>query len=303
MKIRPARLQIGDTVGLVSLSSPIQIEKLGDKLAMLEELGLKYKVGNTVQAYDGYLAGTDQERVADFHQMILDPEVKAIFCVCGGYGISRIIDKISYPLIEENPKIIWGFSDMTYLHTTINEFSNLVTFHGPMLSGPKGELDTLSKKMFQQLFTPIEIQYGENISPLRTIIPGTVRGQLTGGNLNRLVSTLGTKYAIDMKDKIVLLEDIGESIEQIDAMLNQLRLARKLEQAAGFVIGDFNMDSSSYSYEDVLNVIEGYLKPFNKPTVAGFKIGHCEPNITIPLGVDVILEADEKLLRLLPGVQ
>lgn len=303
MKIRPARLKHGDIVGLVNLSSPLNIESLGDKLALLEELGLKYKLGNTIQAYDGYLAGTDEERLKDFHQMIRDPEVKAIFLVKGGYGISRIIDKISYPSIEDNPKIIWGFSDVTALHTQVNEFSNVVTFHGPMLSSPKGELDTLSKKMFQQLFQPIEIQYSESISPLRTIVPGVVRGELTGGNLNRIVSTLGTKFEIDVRNKIMLLEDIGESIEQIDNLMNQLRLSRKLELAAGFVIGDFNTLHGGHSYEDVLNVIEGYLKPLNKPVVAGFKIGHCEPNIAVPLGIEAILDADEKVLRILPGVE
>lgn len=303
MKIRPQRLQIGDTVGLVALSGPIHIEKLGDKLAFLEELGLRYKLGNTVQAYEGYLAGTDEERLADLHQMIQDPEVKAIFCVKGGYGVSRIIDKISYPLLEDFPKIIWGFSDVTALHIPVNEYANIVTFHGPMLSSINGSLDELSKKMFQQLFMPIEIQYTEQISPLTTIVPGVVRGEITGGNLNRIVSTLGTKFEIDVRNKVVLLEEIGESIEQIDAMLNQLRIARKLEQAAGFVIGDFTMPDETYSSEDAQNLIASYLKPLNKPALAGFKIGHCEPNIAIPLGVDVILNADEKHLRILPGVE
>lgn len=142
----------------------------------MEQLGLHYKLGNTIQSYEGYLAGTDEERLKDFHDMVLDPEIKAIFLVKGGYGISRIIDKISYPLLEENPKIIWGFSDATALHTQVNEFANLVTFHGPMLSSPNGELDALSQKMFQQLFQPIEIQYTESISALSVIVPGTVRG-------------------------------------------------------------------------------------------------------------------------------
>lgn len=239
MKIRPARLQQGDTVGLVNLSSPLKTESLGDKLALLDELGLKYKLGNTVQDYEGYLAGTDEERIKDFHQMIVDPEVKAVFLVTGGYGVSRIIDKISYPLIEDNPKIIWGFSDVTALHTQVNEFANLVTFHGPMMSSPKGELDTLSKKMYQRLFQPIEIQYTESISPLTTVVPGVVRGELTGGNLNRIVSTLGTKFEIDVRDKILLLEDIGETIEQIDLMMNQLRLSRKLELAARLCYSGF----------------------------------------------------------------
>ena len=130
-----------------------------------------------------------------------------------------------------------------------------------------------------------------------------MRGELTGGNLNRIVSTLGTKFEIDVRNKVVLLEDIGESIEQIDNLMNQLRLSRKLELAAGFVIGDFNMPNDNYSYGDALNVIEGYVKPLNKPVVAGFKIGHCEPNIAIPLGVEAILDADEKTLLILPGVE
>ncbi|MCH7322772.1 LD-carboxypeptidase [Solibacillus sp. MA9] len=303
MKIRPARLQQGDTVGVVNLSSPLTQETLGEKLAFIEQLGLRYKLGNTIQSYEGYLAGTDEERAADFHAMVQDPEVKAIFLAKGGYGISRVIDKISYPLLEDNPKIIWGFSDITALHTQVNEFSNLVTFHGPMLSSPQGALDELSQRMFQQLFQPIEIQYTESIAPLMTVIPGVVRGELVGGNLNRLVGTLGTKFEINVRNKIVLFEDIGEKIEQIDHMMNQLRLARKLEQAAGFVIGDFNMSDDTYSYEDVIEMITGYLKPFNKPTVAGFKIGHCTPNVAIPLGVDAILNADEKTLSILPGVK
>lgn len=303
MKIRPARLQQGDTVGLVNLSSPLKQEALGDKLAFLDQLGLRYKLGNTIQSGEGYLAGTDKERIADFHAMVQDPEVKAIFLVKGGYGIARIVDKISYPLLEDNPKIIWGFSDVTALHTQVNEFANLVTFHGPMLSSPQGELDELSQKMFQQLFQPIEIEYSESIAPLTTLVGGAVRGELTGGNLNRIIGTLGTKFEIDVRNKIVVLEDIGESIEQLDHMMNQLRLARKLEQAAGFVIGDFNMPDDTYRYDDVVEMIAGYLTPLQKPAVAGFKIGHCAPNIAIPLGVDAILDADEKTLRILPGVQ
>lgn len=303
MKIRPDRLQIGDTVGLVALSGPISMEKLGEQIAFLEELGLRYKMGNTIQPYEGYLAGTDAARVADLHAMIQDPGVKAIFCVKGGYGIARILDKISYPLIEENPKIIWGFSDVTLLHTAVNEYANVVTFHGPMLRGPKGELDLLSKKMCQQLFMPIEIQYDEQISPLHTIVGGTVRGEISGGNLSRIVSTLGTKFELDMRGKIVLLEDTGESLAQIDGMLNHLRLARKLEQAAGFVIGDFNMSTSNETNEDVFKLFDQYLQPLNKPALAGFKMGHCEPNIGIPLGVEVILDANEKSLRILPGVE
>jgi len=303
MKIRPQRLTIGDTVGVVALAGPLAMDRLPEKLALLESLGLKVRIGETVGLTGKYLAGSDEERLNDLHKMIQDPEVKAIFCLKGGYGAARIVDRIDYQALTENPKIFWGFSDVTYLHTAFQEYSNLVTFHGPMLSsGGANELSELSIRMFQQLFTPFEIQYDDNLTPLQTVVGGSARGELTGGNLNRLVSTLGTKFEFDAKDKIVLLEDIGESLENIDNMVNQLRLARKLEEAAGFVIGNFS-NINDGSLEEVWTLFEEYLKPLGKPAVAGFMIGHCEPNIAIPLGVEAILEADLKILRILPGVE
>lgn len=304
MKIRPQRLTVGDTVGVVALSSPLTMDQLPVKLQLLEELGLSVKLGETVGTTGKYLAGTDDARLRDLHNMIQDPDVKAIFCLRGGYGAARIVDKIDYPLLTENPKIFWGFSDVTYFHTAFHEYSNIVTFHGPMLSSVGShQLSDLSKKMFQQLFTPFEIQYDENISSLQTIVPGIAHGELIGGNLNRLVSTLGTKFEFDSKNKILLVEDIGEPLENIDGMLNQLRLARKLDETAGFVIGSFTNLGEGENEADVWKLFEEYLKPLGKPVVAGFKIGHCEPNIAIALGVEAILNANEKVLRILPGVE
>ncbi|MCT6925787.1 MULTISPECIES: LD-carboxypeptidase [Bacillales] len=299
MKIRPAKLTQGDTVGVIALSSPLKMEQLPIKLELLERLGLRYKLGRTIAEFDGFLAGSDEERLADLHAMIADEEIQAIFCVRGGYGIGRLLDKIDYQLLQENPKIIWGFSDVTSLHVAVNQFADLVTFHGPMLSESSESLDELSAKMFQQLFTPMEIHYDEGISKLETIVGGVARGELIGGNLNRLVSTLATKFEADLQDKIVVLEDIHESPDRVDGMLNQLRLARKLEQVAGFVIGDFN----GVEEAELLKIVSHYLKPLNKPVVAGFKIGHCRPNIGLPLGVEAILDADAKVLRILPGVE
>lgn len=304
MKIRPNHLQAGDTVGLVALSSPLEMEKLQDKLDILTNLGLNYKLGQTVGLTGDYLAGTDEERLNDLHQMVKDPEIKAIFCLRGGYGAARIVDKIDFPLFEENPKIFWGFSDVTVFHLAISEYANLVTFHGPMLSSVVSDkLSDLSKKMFKQLFSPFEIVYDESISPLHTIVPGVVRGEIIGGNLHRIVGTLGTKFEVDLRGKILLLEEIGESLEKIDGMLNHLRLAGKLKQAEGFAIGSFTKVGEGVTNEDVWNLLEEYLVPYKKPVLAGFEIGHCEPNIGIPLGVEVILDANLKKLHFLPGVQ
>lgn len=292
-------LQKGDTVGLVALSSPAQPEKLGDAIAFLEELGLNYIIGDTIQAKHDYLAGSDEERLAEFHEMVRNPEVKAIFCVKGGYGSARIAEKIDYGLLEENPKIFWGFSDLTYLHCAINEYANLVTFHGPLLMSV-GRIDDLSKKMFLQLFSPMELQYTEDISPLTTIAPGVARGEIIGGNLRRLVNTLGTKFEVRTEGRILLIEELGETIPNIDAMLQQLKQARKVEQLAGVVIGSFTQIEADEAA--LLTLMKDYFADLGVPVVAGFKIGHDSTNIAIPLGVDAILDAQERVLKILPGV-
>ena len=306
MKRRPPRLHKGDTVGIIAPSSPPNIERLTKALDFLDELGLHYVLGNTVQLHNHYLAGTDQERAQDLQEMIEDPTIKAIFCASAGFVAARIADKIDYLLLEENPKIFWGFSDITFLHTAIGMFSDIVTFHGPTLSNIGRENVTeRTKHMFEQLFQPAEIHYDESISPLTTICGGAARGEITGGNLTLIANSLGTKFEIDTAGKILLIEDIGLEPAQIDGLLNQLRQARKFEQVKGIVIGEFT-EIHPREYEDspsLDELFESYFKDLNIPVVSGFKIGHCEPNVGIPLGVDVLLDAENKDLAILPGVE
>ena len=299
MKSTVPHLQKGDTVGIVALSSLVEPEKLGEALSFLDDLGLHYIIGDTIQAKHAYLAGSDEMRLTDLHEMVRNPEIKAIFCVKGGYGSARIAEKIDYALFEEHPKIFWGFSDLTYLHCAINEYANLVTFHGPLLMSV-GRIDELSKKMFLQLFSPIEIQYTEEISPLTTIASGVARGQIIGGNLRRLVSSIGTKFEVRTEGRILLIEEIAESIPRIDSMLQQLKQARKLEQLAGIVIGSFTQTGADEAA--LLMLMKEYFGELGIPVVAGFKIGHDTTNIAIPLGAEAILDAQEKVLKILPGV-
>lgn len=306
MNRRPQRLQKGDVVGIVSPSSPPDRDNLERSLAFLEQLGLQWKFAKHAKNIHGYMAGTDDERLADLEEMFQDPEVKAIICSSGGYGAGRITDRLDMTLVEENPKIFWGFSDITFLHTAIRQYTNLVTFHGSML-GPNVGTDTfeeLSAKMFQQLFEPMELHYTEAISPLTSLTSGIARGEIVGGNLSVLARTLGTKYEIDTKDKILLIEAIGEDPARIDGLLNQLRMARKLEQVAGVVIGDFARTETTRKWTLTLEeVFDDYFKEATYPVVKGFKIGHCEPHFAIPLGVEALLNADEKTLTILPGVE
>ncbi|SDM53796.1 S66 peptidase family protein [Sediminibacillus halophilus] len=303
----PNRLKAGDTVGLIAPASPPNPANLEKGIAFIESLGLNVKTGKHSNDVYGYLAGTDADRLADLHAMFRDPHIAGIICICGGYGTGRIADKIDYQLIAANPKVFWGYSDITFLHTTFQQRSGLVTFHGPMVSSDIGEAGfaSLSRKMFNQLFEPTKILYSEKISPLEAIAEGEAQGELTGGNLSLLCSTLGTPYEIDTEGKLLLIEDVDEEPYRIDGMLNQLRMAGKLEQAAGIVVGDFKnavpkKRKSSLTLEQVLN---GYLADLDAPVVKGFKIGHCQPHVAVPLGAEAHLSASKKTLVIEPGVR
>ncbi|MCM3610350.1 LD-carboxypeptidase [Planococcus sp. MERTA32b] len=307
MRTLPKRLKQGDTVGVIAPSSPPNLENLERALPFLEELGLKVKMGKSVEAKQGYLAGTDEERLADLHAMFEDPEIAGIICAGGGYGAARIADRIDYAMIKENPKVFWGYSDITFLHTAIGQYAELVTFHGPMLAPDVGkdEFHERSGRMFGQLFAPFELHYDEGISTLTPVSRGVAQGELAGGNLGLLRSSLGTKFEIDTKGKILLIEDIEKQPHEIDGMLNQLRMARKFEELAGVVIGDFkNCEPENPEKSlSLAQVFDHYFKDLGIPVVKGFKIGHCEPHFSVPLGVMARLDATDMTLTILPGVE
>ncbi|WP_176555858.1 S66 peptidase family protein [Virgibacillus ndiopensis] len=305
--ILPDRLQKGDTIGVIAPASPSNIDNLKRGIPFFEQMGLQVKLGKHIDEIYGYLAGTDAQRLADVHEMIADPSVKGIIFARGGYGTGRIASDIDYNLIKQNPKIIWGYSDITYIHTTIRQATGLVTFHGPMVDSDigKGDFDELSAKLFQQLFSPMKLNYSEEISPLQVIKSGEASGELVGGNLSLLVSTLGTPHEINTKGKLVLIEDIGEEPYRVDAMLNQLKLAGKLQDAAGIIIGDFTKSEPKKEKPSLTleQVFQEYLANLTCPVMSGFKIGHCVPHFAVPLGVPATLSTYKKILSIDAGVK
>ncbi|AQQ54258.1 S66 peptidase family protein [Planococcus lenghuensis] len=307
MRKQPERLKKGDTVGVISPSSPVDRESLQRALPFLRDMGLNVKLGQAAERDLGYLAGTDAERLADFHAMFEDPDVQGIICAGGGFGAARIVDRIDYQLVREQPKVFWGFSDITVLHTAIGQYADLVTFHGPMLASNVGkpEFTELSAKMFGQLLEPRELHYNEAISPLTAIRGGIAQGELVGGNLTRIRDLIGTKFDLEMAGKILLIEDVSNDPERADSQLTQLRLARKFEDAAGIVIGDFKEDAESAdpSGRALQEVFRHHFGNLGVPVVSGFKIGHCEPHFAVPLGADARLDGDAKTLTVLPGIR
>jgi muramoyltetrapeptide carboxypeptidase len=303
--LKPNRLHTGDTVGVIAPASPPNQKYLEKGIEFLKGLGLRVKVGKSVEKIYGYLAGIDEERLEDLHAMFLDSEVKAIFCACGGYGTGRLAANIDYEIIRANPKIFWGYSDITFLHTAIRQETGLITFHGPMLGSDIGkeETYTYSKQGFQQLFKPTDVSYTERFSPLETLVEGVASGELVGGNLSLLVSTLGTPFEIDTTGKILFIEDVNEEPRSVDRMLNQLKMAGKLDEVVGIVIGDFCDCTSkrelSLTLEEVIN---HYVLSANKPSLKGFMIGHCNPHISIPLGVKADLNTSNRSLIVESGI-
>ena len=305
MSIKPTRLNKGDTVAVIAPASPPNKENLKRGLKFVEDLGLNYKLGKSLYSEYGYLAGDDEARLSDLNEMFLDDEIKAIICAGGGYGTARIASALDYDAIKNNPKIFWGYSDITFLHTAIRQQTGLITFHGPMLASDIGKegANQVSKDTFQQLFVPVELNYDSSISQIEELVPGSAEGPLVGGNLSLLSSSMGTPFEIDTKGKILLIEDINEEPRAVDRMLNKLYMAGKLQQSAGIIIGDFNNcvpeRELSLSLEEV---IDHYIQLAGRPALKGFNMGHCSPHIGVPLGATASMDTKEKTLYVESGI-
>lgn len=305
--LRPRVLRPGDTVGLITPSTYVADP---DRLLLAERtvrfFGLRMKRGRHVGRRTGYLGGSIQERLDDLHAMFADAEVRGVFCIRGGYGASQLLDGIDYPLIRRNPKIFLGYSDITALHLAIGKQTGLVTFHGPIVLSRFTEY---TRRYFRKALFETE-PLGVVTNPpdsdplrpahlLRTIRGGRARGPLTGGNLSLIAATMGTPYEIETRGRILFLEDVGEEPYAVDRMLTQLRLAGKLESAAGIVFGecpdcrprDFRPSyESTFSLGEVLDHILGGLKI---PVLSGMTLGHTDDQATLPLGVMATLDADK----------
>ncbi len=311
--IKPAVLKPGDTIGIIApstaVSDPDDFKKAKEAL---DYFGLKMKIGENVLRGSGYKTRSVDERLSDLHTFFDDSEVKAIMCIRGGYGSPQILDGINYDLIRKNPKIFLGYSDITAMHLAINKLSGIVTFHGPVLLSAFSNytIDYFKKALFST--EPIGISENSKekntfreVFPTRTVCKGKAKGRLIGGNLSLVCGTLGTPYEIDTVGKILFIEDVGEEPYRIDRMLTQLRLANKLQAAAGIVIGyckDCNSDGLQPSriWDSSLGeIIDNIVGKLNIPALYGLTIGHTSNQITLPLGVMAELDAEAKTLNII----
>ena len=299
--IKPNRLKKGSTIGLIAPASPVYVDADFDKMIeTLEGLGFKLKVAPHARDKNGYLAGKDEDRVADLHRMFKDPEVEGIICVRGGWGSNRILDLIDFDIIKNNPKVFVGFSDITSLHLAIYTHTGLTTFHGPV---GKSDWNSYTWEHFQNVIMKGKKDVITVPDRLKdhayTITSGKVSGKLLGGNLTVLSATLGSSYIPDWNGAILFVEDVGEDVYRIDRLLSHLSLTGILDQINGFVFGQClacDQPSNSLSLEEV---VKHHVQPRNIPAFYGAMISHDANNATIPIGIEAKMDAGRHTITLL----
>lgn len=321
--IKPKKLKPGDTIGLVTPATFLTEDELRHAEEKMQKLGFRIYYSPNMLVRKGHLGGTDEQRAADLNYMFENDAIDGIWCGRGGYGSARILPYLNYDAIRSNPKPFIGYSDITSLHYAIHARTGLVTFHGPVA---KEELNPFAERYLKEVLIEgrKKVLYkneAEGIQPRpvdiveegvqepeinrhvpETIIPGVAEGLLVGGNLSLVTAIAGTNFDIDMRGKLVFLEDVGEIPPRIDRMLTQLLLTEdKLPAAAGVVLGVFadcepKDPQKSLSLREVLY---DRLSSLGVPVLYGLSFGHIKRNMMIPFGVQARLDASDQTLTLL----
>ena len=292
----PPRVEPGDRVGVAALSGAIDPEALGRGLEALRDLGFEPVAARNLGMRTGLFAGSDEERLAAFHELAEDPSLRAIFFARGGHGVLRVLARIDWPALGRLPRAYVGYSDLTPFLLEVVRRLKLVAFHGPMVAvdlarGLDGvEVDSLLRSLSGAFPTTIEV----------ATLAGTsaVEGPLLGGCLSMLVSTLGTEFAPPLEGSIFFWEDADEPLYRIDRMLNQLRLSGSLDGIGAMVVGRVDLADQDLEGCEVSEHLCEFARELDWPVATGCASGHCRPNLTLPLGLSARLEMGRRELVL-----
>src|SRR6476619_96814 len=295
-RIKPPALQPGDTVGIVAPASNIQRDLLEAGCDMLRRLGYKPFYLDSIFAHGLYFAGSAERRARELEEMFLRDDVKAILCARGGYGSNYLLPLLDAKKIAAHAKVFVGYSDLTSLMTYFHDAAGLVTFHGPLVAKDFAKEDSVDVASWEAaLGATADSSFDFACDGgAKSLVSGAAQGVLYGGCLSMLVASLGTPYEIHTGGTILFIEDVATKPYQIDRMLMQLKLAGKFSGVRGIVFGEMlacaQPDNQSYTIEEVVMRIVGDL---NIPVAYGLRSGHVSrANVTLPLGVNVRLEAD-----------
>jgi len=297
--LRPPPLKKGDTIGLAAPAGPIREDVLRQGLQLLRDCGIKrVKYAPDICRQESYLAGSDQRRLEELHELWDDDEIRAILAVRGGYGCARLLPQLDFDLIRRKPKIFVGFSDLTILVNVIHQRTGLITFHGPMLSTLARDGRPALESMLNEL--SVHAQPNLKIKGLEVLRPGQAQGRLIGGNLTCLAQLLATPYEPAWEGAILLLEDINEPAYRVDRLLTQLSLSGRLDSVAGVILGDF-LDSTSHNISDLDLVWQRTMELTrgDVPVWGNFPAGHGARNLLLPVGRTVKMESSTGTLRVI----
>ncbi len=302
-RLKPQALKPGDTIAISSPAGAVwdaaQVETFSN---ILKGFGFKVVLGKTLGEKYGYFAGTDELRAGELNSLFADKSIKGIFCMKGGWGCARLLDKLDFELIKRNAKVLIGFSDITTLLVAITAKTGLVTFHGPVgNSGWNAWTSSVFKSVVMNNDGLPLFSNPSTEEPFVTINPGKARGELIGGNLTVIASLMGTMYLPDWKGKILFLEEVKEEPYSIDRLLTQLKLCGVLDAISGFVFGRCakclaEEPQKAFTFQEVLSQ---HLKPLGIPAFYGAMIGHIENKLTVPLGIQAEVDANQGSIQLL----
>jgi muramoyltetrapeptide carboxypeptidase len=282
----PPYLLKGDRIGIVAPAGFMSFEKMESCVNLLQDWGYTVRLGATTHSHsENYFSGTDEERLADLQEMLDDGEVNAILCARGGYGMSRLLDRLSFRKFKKHPKWIVGFSDITALHSHLLACYDIASLHAPMAAAFNEEVvNNPSLQSLQDALEGRPAQYRCNPSPLNRT--GEVTAELVGGNLTLLAHLVGSDSDVKTKNRILFLEDIGEYLYNIDRMLLQLKRAGKLSRLAGLVIGGFTdlKDTERPFGTEVKEIIRHHVEEFDFPLCFDFSVSHGKENLALKIG-------------------
>lgn len=299
----PLPLYDGDSVGLIAPSSPILKERLEQCIDAVRSFGLTVTLGeSTTKTKNGYLSGPDRIRANDINAMFENPKIKAIFCLRGGYGSTRIVSMLDYNMIQHNPKFFVGYSDITSFHLAFYSLSHLVTFHGPMVSS--NMVDDFDCYTCERFFSAIKqpqtltLQHKNPLDHTLTVISGGIAsGRIIGGCLSLVTAAIKTFYEPDYTNTILFLEEINETVPRCDLMFQHLKLCGVFDRVNGVILGSFkdciNPSDPSYTIQDYLT---DFFKDYPKPVLYQFPSGHDKPMATIPFGTICTMDTDDCLI-------
>jgi len=294
----PPYLKKGDTIGIVAPAGYMPFEKMETCVNTLQDWGYTVKLGSTTHSNSqNYFSGTDEERLNDLQEMLDDKEVHAILCARGGYGMSRIIDKINFKKFKKAPKWIAGYSDITVLHAHLLTQYGVASLHAPMAAAfNEGENEFILslKKAFEgsaieyECFSHQFNKYGE------------AKGELVGGNLTLLAHIMGTPSEFRTKKRILFIEDVGEYLYNIDRMLVQLKRNGKIDKLAGLVVGEFtdNKDTERPYGKRAEEIIYDQIKEYSFPVCFNFPVSHEKENYALKIGMEYKLSVTSKVVHL-----